>query len=248
MLFFKNSRRGCDGLRDADHLARDLDRRVAQDACDRAARMLDTFKALEPGWQERLDSDAAFILQSARIRHALQQVAHHDDAAESQQLRFQASSLFLRECHRHLTTDPSGNERLIVVTGTISPEGVRIISHVVGVDMDKASPAYVRANPQTTHNAIVQLVERDGHQPLGMWHSHIMRGANSTRPSGVDIANQERFSAVGWHEVIGGIFSLDGYFRIFSTARDFTFQPYGNGADIVSQSPRETIIKLELGR
>jgi hypothetical protein len=56
-----------------------------------------------------------------------------------------------------------------------------------------------------------------------------------------------RFCAIGWHEVIGGIFSLDGFFRAFSTARDFTFQPYGKGAEIVSQSPRETIKKIDVG-
>jgi hypothetical protein len=77
-----------------------------------------------------------------------------------------------------------------------------------------------------------------------MFHSHIMHGAASTRPSGVDIANQQRFVAIGWTDVIGGIFSLDGYVRLFSTARDFSVSLYGNGADIKSDTPREKIIKL----
>jgi hypothetical protein len=210
--------------------------------------MLATFQALTPGWQDKLDNDASFILQAARLHHAIQGVTRHDTTPENHELRFQASSLFLRDCHHQLTSDPNGHERLVVVTGTISQEGVRILSRLLALDTENASAAYVRANPQTTHAAIVELVERDGHQPLGMWHSHIMRGANSTRPSSVDIANQDRFCAIGWDEVIGGIFSLDGFFRAYSTAHDFAFEVYGKGAEIVSQAPRETIIKLDIGR
>jgi hypothetical protein len=246
MLLFKNTRRGKAGRRDAYQLARELDRRVEQDARERTARMLSTFKALQPGWQEHLDNDATYILEAARIRHAIQTVIRNDSAPKPD-LCFQTSSLFLRDCHRQLTSDPNGNERLVVVTGTVSPEGVRVLSRLLTVDMEKASAAYVRANPTTTHAALVRLVERDGHQPLAMWHSHIMHGANSTRPSGIDIANQERFCSIGWDETIGGIFSLDGFFRAFSTARDFQFHIYGRGAEIISQAPRETVIKIEIG-
>src|SRR5262245_19257998 len=150
MLLLRNSRRGKAGRRDADKLARDLDRRVEQDARERAARMLETFTALAPGWQDQLDNDATYILEAARIRHVLKGVIHNEGMPKPD-LRFQASSLVLRDCHRQLMSDPNGNERLVIVTGTISPEGVRILSRLVCVDMDKASPAYVRANPQTTH-------------------------------------------------------------------------------------------------
>jgi len=44
--------------------------------------------------------------------------------------------------------------------------------------------------------------------------------------------------------VIGGIFSLDGYVRLFSTAHDFALSLYGNGVDIVTDGPREKILKL----
>jgi hypothetical protein len=255
MLIFKNTRHATvktgpnpkAGLRDADELAREIDRRVEQEACDRVTRMLATFQALGPGWQDKLHNDLSFILQAALLRYAIQTVTRLDTTRENHELRFQASSLFLRDCHHQLTSDPNGHERLDFVTGTIS-QGVRILSRVLTLDTEKASAAYVRANPQTTHAAIVQLVERDGHQPLGMWHSHIMCGANSTRPSSVDLANQDRFCAIGWDEVIGGIFSLDGYFRAYSTAHDFAFEVYGKGAEIVSQAPRETIIKLDMGR
>lgn len=246
MLRLRNSGAGKSGRRDARQLAQELHRRVEDEARNRVTHMLDSFAALAPGWQAEIDNDAAYILEAGRLRQAIQDVMRQDKISDSQKLRFQASSLFLRDCHRTLTSDPNGHERLVIITGTTSPEGIRVLSRMVAVDMDNTSPAYVRGSPHATHKAIMELVERDGHQPLAMWHSHMMRGKHSTRPSGVDIANQERFCAIGWQEVIGGIFSLDGYFRAFSTARDFKLEVYGKGANIVSQRPRETIIKLDI--
>ena len=78
-----------------------------------------------------------------------------------------------------------------------------------------------------------------------MAHNHVMHGLDSTRPSNVDLANQDRFVKIGW-DAIGGIFSIDGYARFFSTASDFDFSLFGAGAAIVSDAPRETIIKLEV--
>src|SRR6266436_3165313 len=100
--------------------------------------MLATFQALAPGWQDKLDNDATFILQTARLRHAIQTVTRHGTTRENHELRFQASSLFLCDCHHQLTSDPNGHERLDFVTGTISPEGVRILSRVLTLDTEKA--------------------------------------------------------------------------------------------------------------
>src|SRR5258707_5099053 len=104
MLIFKNIRRARAGLRDADDLARELDRRVEQEARDRATHMLATFQALTPGWQDKLDKDASFILQAARLHHAIQGVTRHETTPENHELRFQASSLFLLDCHHQLTS------------------------------------------------------------------------------------------------------------------------------------------------
>ncbi len=235
------------GRLEADQLALDCEQRIENDTRRRIAAMLTTFEALEPGWEQRLDDDAAYVLEAARIRAAIRNARRHELIVDNHGLRFQASSLFLRDCHKQLTSDPNGNERLHLVSGTVSDDGVRVLGRIVDVAMDKASPAYVRADPHNTHKTLVQLVEHDGHELFAMFHSHIMHGAPSTRPSGVDIANQARFCAGGWDEVIGGIFSLDGYLRLFSTAHDFTVAVYGKGADIISKSPRETIIKLAIG-
>ena len=247
MLTRWKSNRAKAGRLEADQLALDCEQRIENDARARITDILTTFEALEPGWEQRLEQGVAYVLEAARIRAAIRNARRHELIVDHHGLRFQASSLFLRDCHKQLTSDPTGNERLHLVSGTVSNDGVRVLSRIVDVALDKASPAYVRADPHHTHKTLVQLVEHDGHELFAMFHSHIMHGAQSTRPSGVDIANQARFCAGGWDEVIGGIFSLDGYLRLFSTAHDFTIAVYGKGAEIVSKSPRETIIKLAIG-
>jgi len=241
---WKPGRPGKAGALEAKDFARQLEERVDAVARRRIADITATFEALAPGWQERLENGATFILEAAAIRHAIRRTREQGVTREAPTLRLQASSLFLRDCHALLTGDPNGHERLHLVSGTVSDHGVRVLSRIVKVNADESSAAYVRAEPADTHRKIVQLVERDGHELHAMFHSHIMHGAASTRPSGIDIANQERFVTIGWTDVIGGIFSLDGYIRLFSTARDFTLSIYGNGANMVSDAPREKIIKL----
>jgi hypothetical protein len=241
---WRRGRPGKAGAAEAKELARQLEARIEDATHRRITAMASTFEALPDGWQERLENDATFVMEAASIRHAIRNARQYAAGAEPATLRLQVSSLFLRDAHRYLTSDPQGRERLALISGTISDDGVRVMSRMLSVDMDEASPAYVRAAPKETHKAIVQLVERDGHPLHAMWHSHIMRGAASTRPSGIDIANQDRFCAMGWDEVLGGIFSLDGFVRMFSTARDFSISVYGNGVDIISDGPREKVLKL----
>jgi hypothetical protein len=244
---WKPGRPGKAGAAEAKELARELEQRIELATRERIKDIAATFEALAEGWQQRIANGATFVMEAASIRHAIRTARQYATAPTPPRLRLQVSSLFLRDAHRYLTSDPQGRERLALISGTVSDDGVRVMSRMLNVDMDEASPAYVRADPKETHKAIVQLVERDGHPLHAMWHSHIIRGAISTRPSGVDIANQERFCAMGWDEVLGGIFSLDGFFRVFSTARDFSLSIYGNGVDILTDTPREKVLKLTIG-
>ena len=104
----------------------------------------------------------------------------------------------------------------------------------------------MRAQPKALHKKIIDLVERDGHQLFGMWHSHIMRGPETTHPSGVDLAQMQRFVDGGWDQVIGGIFNLTGHVRLFSTAHDFDLKLYGAGVEIISDHPREKLLKIAM--
>ena len=229
-------------------LVHEFEQRVEVATKERLDEMRVASEALGPGWQQLLERNAAFVLEASAVRHAIRDAAANYAATDKQPaLAFQISSLFLRDCHRHLTSDPEEHERLILVSGSVSADGVRILSRMICVEAEQASAAYVSADPRDCHSKIIQLVERDGHPLLAMWHNHVSRGAESTRPSAIDIANQTRFCAMGWDEVIGGITSSDGYFRLFSTAHDFEVSLYGSRASIVADRAREKIIKLELG-
>lgn len=244
---WRTGKPGKTGAAQAKDLARELETRIDTVTRQRIMGMSATFDALEPDWQRRLEDDATFVMEAASIRHAIRHARTYATKPEPPELQFQVSSLFLRDAHTYLCGDPQGRERLALISGTIGDDGVRVLSRMLNVAMDEASPAYVRAAPRETHKAIVQLCERDGHPLHAMWHSHIMRGANSTRPSAVDLANQERFVNVGWTDTIGGICSCDGFFRLYSTVKDFSLSVYGNGVDLVSDTPREKILKLTMG-
>lgn len=239
---WRPGRPGKTGAAEAKELARELEDRIDTLARARLTSMAATYHALEPGWQHQLENDATFVLETANIRHAIRCARDYGRPRQQPSLRFQVSSLFLRDCHAYLASDPEGRERMHLVSGSICDD-VHVMSRMINVQTDQASAAYVRADT-STHKTIVELVERDGHDLFAMFHSHIMHGAESTRPSGVDIANQERFVSVGWTDVLGGIFSLDGYIRLYSTCRDFNVALYGNGADIITATLRQTIIKL----
>lgn len=241
------SRPGKSGIAEAQELGRRLEAQIDTDTRSRIKDMAAILEDLAPGWQKRLDDGAAYVMHAAQLRCAIRSVQQTGFVAEPPGLHFQISSLFLRDARNYLVGDAQGCERLALISGTITGDGVRVLSRIIHVPMDKASAAYVRADPGVTHKTVVDLVERDGHPLLGMWHSHIMDGQDCTHPSGIDIANQERFCAMGWDEVIGGIFSLDGYVRLFSTARDFTVSVYGNGAGIVTDTPREKVLRLAAG-
>jgi hypothetical protein len=242
----KSAQPGKPGAHEAKDFARKLEQQVETVTRRRIADITTTFEALTPGWEDRLENGAAFVREAAAVLHAIRTVRKYGLPREEPTLSIQVSSLFLKDCHAVLTADPRGHERLHLVSGTVSDQGVRVLSRIIEVEADESSAAYVRAAPADTHKKIIQLVERDGHELHAMFHSHIMRGAASTRPSGVDLANQGRFVEIGWTDVIGGIFSLDGYVRLFSTARDFSLSLYGNGVDIQSDSPREKILKLAI--
>jgi hypothetical protein len=233
------------GAREASDLCLDLEYQIEAATSERVAQLARGILTMQDGWETTLEREFAFLLQATKVRAAMRRARvgslsapHHES-----HLRFQVSSLFLWECHEYLTGDPAGRERLHLVTGTQTADRVRVLSRIEKVATEHQSAAYVKADPMATHKQLVALTERDGHDLLAVFHSHIMNGMDSTRPSETDIANQQRFAAIGW-DAIGGIFSLDGYVRFYSTCRDFDLQVYGNRADVITRARRETIVKL----
>jgi hypothetical protein len=226
-----------------------IERTLEREARAGVKRMAQTLAKLERGWQEALETELAYVIETVDAKQALKKVQRTRGSGEpaaqsSATLKFQVSSRFLRECWAYLTSDPQGRERMHLVSGPITPNDLRILSQIEKVDYDEQSAAYVSASANDTHRRLIDL-EKDGHQLLAMFHSHIMHGAESTQPSVVDLANQRRFVSIGW-DAIGGIFSLDGYIRLFGTNKEIEVALYGSGAQIISRGTHEVILKLEI--
>ena len=159
---------------------------------------------------------------------------------------FQASTLFLGECWRHLTSDPALNERLHLVTGTVTRHGVMVLSRMEQMGLEEQTPVYVSANEQECHDKMLELDLNHGHKTHAMFHSHISRGAPSTWPSTTDRDNQKRYEKAGLIAV-GGIFSLDGYMRFFTNSIPFDIEVYGRGALLLCDEPLMKVFKLDTG-
>ena len=250
--FFRTSHRPASrrGAKDAQTLADELEARIDSAIRERLVGMGQLVAALPAGWEYQSHHAFAFITHAARLRAGIRRARHeptHASTPPSELLYFCISTAFLRyECFPFLTGDELRREVLHLVTGPITPQGVRVPSRIEKVTMHAQSAGYAAADPLNTHKQLVDL-ERDGHSLLCCFHSHISHGLDSTRPSQTDLTTQDRFAAIGW-QAIGGIFSLDGFVRLFSTGDDFVVELYGNGAQIVSATRRETIIKLAIER
>lgn len=236
---------------------------------DRLRRMAQIVDKAGDGWTLELEQNFQFVVEATRARADLlaarklydkrtkprgvakdigqetaKAVERGAPARQENVLRFQASVRFLRQCSDYLISDPHGRERLVLVTGSVTPDGLRVLDQMVHVSFDQQSAGFVSGNAAETHRKLIEL-DRDGHELLAMFHSHIMRGAAGTRPSAIDIDHQNRVVSYG-SDAIGGIFSLDGYVRLFGTGKPIEVSVYGTGANVVERGERETVIKLEV--
>lgn len=156
--------------------------------------------------------------------------------------RYQISSLDLKDWHKYLVSDPNGSERLGLATGIIAENDINILSRMETVKLESQSPVYVQASKDDSHRKIVSFSEDYGHMLLGMFHSHMSKGAACTCPSSVDIKMLERKATIGV-DCLGGIFSLDGYVRFFSL-KEFEIDIYGKGVEPIESKPTYKIFKI----
>jgi hypothetical protein len=129
-----------------------------------------------------------------------------------------------------------------LITGTMTNDGVRVLSRVEHVPYEKQSPVYVKLDEQCLHEELFTLDVVHGHAALAFFHSHTMRGAQNTEPSGEDRSHQSRFEA--HYSLIGGIFSLDGFVRFFTNELPFTMDIYGAGMEALLDEPCMKLFRL----
>lgn len=166
-------------------------------------------------------------------------------SAHGKRRTYTFSSRLVLDIYQNLTSDPDGRERLLLGTGIETVTGNVIISETMDVRTSQQTAAHVEAHPGHTAVQIDQL-DSSGHKLWLMAHSHIMHGKASTRPSQTDINHQNRMVECGRPDMLGMICSLDGWLRVFSTAKAFDINVYGNGVTVTDDSPREKIIKLDI--
>ncbi len=198
--------------------------------------------SLEENWESSFLSKTSFFLGINRARKALLLSMKMRRKDISQYKTYQTSSLFLQECHDYLTGDPKKNELLHLVTGPITEGGIKVLSKMEKIKYEKQSSAYVRGDESDVHKRILALDEIYGHLVLAVFHSHISNGKNSTSPSSIDLELLKRMESVGI-KCVSGIFSLDGYIRLFSMT-DFSIQVYGKGIELIEDESKTKIFRL----
>ena len=106
----------------------------------------------EGNWPKRIMDEAAYIVGITKGREALQnailklQNARTITPNKKTGTWYQISSLFLNDCYHYLEADPRKNERIHLVTGTITAGGTKVLSRMEKLKYDKQSPAYVAAD------------------------------------------------------------------------------------------------------
>jgi hypothetical protein len=219
---------------------------------DEALKRIEELKVitmgLDIGWETQIRNKTSDIIALESGRAAILKTISVISKKKTEEevfegLKFQISSIFLRECWEFTTSDPAKRERLLIITGPVTPDGTRILSRVENIPYDKQSAGYVSADLSSSHKALVSLSEKHGHLLLALFHSHISKGASSTSPSAVDIRNMERKHRDGIL-CLGGIFSLDGFVRFFTVDDDFSIDVYGKGVDLIESQPKNVLFKI----
>ena len=206
-------------------------------------------QTFEGNWKKKIVDEASFIISVTKGREALRNVIFEIKKNKKNALenkvgsRYQISSLFLKDCLKYLKSDPGHNERIHLVTGTITAEGTKVLSRMEKVRYDRQSAVYVRAEKIDSHQKIVSLAEDYGHLVLAVFHSHTSEGISATAPSSIDRSFLQRMAKIGC-DCLGGIFSLDGYVRFFMANEKFEIEVYGKGIKKITENSFYKIFKI----
>lgn len=152
-------------------------------------------------------------------------LAKADLEARSQR-RYVVSSLFLHESFKKLTLDEA--EQFFFITGT-EIDGALVLDQWAEFAHQKRTAMGVTAEPRATHSLLIRL-EQFGHRLLAHMHSHPGRGADATKPSGIDERFQQRLESAG-HVAVMAIFSRDGFIRFIRLDQHLEIEIHGQGVE-----------------
>ena len=223
---------------------------LASECLRHSRELASAAQTLGDNWQKAILRETSFIVDVSRGREALRKTITEmkkgkKKVAETKpEFRYQVSSLFLRDCWEYLRSDKGRNERLHLVTGTITREGTRVLSRMEEIKYERQSSVYVSADRNDSHQKIVSLEEDHGHIILAVFHSHTSEGPQITAPSSIDQSFLKRMAKIG-SPCLGGIFSLDGYVRFFMTDENFEIGIYGKRIEKIREYSSGKIFKIK---
>jgi len=124
---------------------------------------------------------------------------------------FIINTLMLHECFKKLTKTAS--EDLHAVTGSVV-DNIRSLERIVPLSLSIQNMAGAAADNRSLAIQLMRL-NKFGLRPLAYFHSHPGRGISATQPSITDRETQSLMEQSG-SEIIGGIFSRDGFVRFYA--------------------------------
>jgi hypothetical protein len=137
------------------------------------------------------------------------------------------TSIFLSTCASYLLGNTQqGKEHINLVTGAKKGDRLRTLDRLGKVSLAQQSLTGASADQLDLLKCLREL-DSFGLHLHGLFHCHPGNGPAMTRPSGTDLATQERYER-GGYPCIGGICSRDGWFRFFAH-HPFTITIYGKG-------------------
>jgi len=152
--------------------------------------------------------------------------------------RFFVSSFLLAESFAYLNRQPE--ESLHLATG-VTVGKICTVENVIPVALTKATVVAAEADPEAL-SRILAALDRLGHALTGVFHVHPGEGVATTMPSGIDRGYMKRLAG---RSLVFGIWSRDGYCRLFTVPAETKVQIYGDGVTDIGRDHDAFIYKLD---
>jgi len=152
--------------------------------------------------------------------------------------RFFVSSFLLSESFAYLNRQPE--ESLHLATG-VTVGRTCTVENVIPVELAKATIVAAEADAEAL-SRILAALDRMGHALTGVFHVHPGEGVATTMPSGTDRDYMKRLAG---RSLVFGIWSRDGFCRLFTVPAETKVQIYGDGVTEIGRDHDSFIYKLD---
>jgi hypothetical protein len=178
-------------------------------------------------WELLLFCTDAVATADAAAAHATEASPPSREESAPSIPEYLTTSIFLSTCASYLLANTQqGKERINLVTGAKKGDSLRTLDRLGRVALAQQTLVGASADQLDLVKCLREL-DSFGMHLHGLFHCHPGNGPAMTRPSGTDLATQERYERAGY-PCVGGICSRDGWFRFFAH-HPFTITVFGKG-------------------